>query len=439
MTRTNDRPAAMLSRLRILLSLLLLSLAMPPTMAGAQDTATDFDPHPLRPADTSSPRDTLRSFLTNVNEVIKDRRRGPDARSAAGFGAHDRALQTLDLSTTPDGDATVVQTERSLFLKEILDRIELPPEDEIPGDAEVADGGITQWTIPDTRITIRRIEHGPRGGEFLFSADTVQRLDRLYRQAKHLPYKPGATVGAYEEFIRSKGRERFREQQVRNRLRPVDVSSPRSTLEGFLDSVNRAYALIMEAEAALKATPPAITQEQAREIEIKAGHLLQRAAATLDLSQVPETLREDVGIETTIQLKEILDRMVLPRLASVPNAHMVEAARERGSRSPFQWRYPNTAIEIVEIMEGERQGQFLFSAGSVNRIGDYYRAVREIPYRRDDYGALDDQHRSPGKSEGFYEFYASTPGYLIPHASFLAGWLEVLPDWLKTMHRGATY
>ncbi len=275
-----------------------------------------------------------------------------------------------------------------LFLKEILDRIELPPEDEIPGDGECADGTITQWTIPDTRITIQRIEDGPRAGEFLCSADTVQRLDRLYRQAKHLPYQPGATVGVYEEFIRSKGRERFREQQVRNRLRPVDVSSPRSTLEGFLDSVNRAYALIMEAEAALKATPPAITQEQAREIEIKAGHLLQRAAATLDLSQVPETLREDVGIETTIQLKEILDRMVLPRLASVPNAHMVEAAREQASRSssgaaaPVRWRYPNTAIEIVEIMEGERQGQFLFSAGSVARIADFYHAVRDIPYRR---------------------------------------------------------
>jgi MscS family membrane protein len=39
---------------------------------------------------------------------------------------------------------------------------------------------------------------------------------------------------------------------VRNRLKPVDTSSPRSTFDGFLDSVNRAYALVMETDAALK-------------------------------------------------------------------------------------------------------------------------------------------------------------------------------------------
>ena len=202
---------------------------------------------------------------------------------------------------------------------------------------------------------------GPRAGEFLFSADTVQRLDRLYRQSKHLPYKPGATAGIYEAYISSAPRQERVEWQVRNRLRPVDTSSPRSTLEGFLDSVNRAYTLVMEAENGLKATPPTMTRERAAEIEITASNLLQRAATTLDLSEVPEALREDFGIETVLQLKEILDRMALPPLDSVPNAPMVEAARLRASRlstgaaGPVRWRYPSTAIEIVEITEGERQ------------------------------------------------------------------------------------
>jgi MscS family membrane protein len=151
-------------------------------------------------------------------------------------------------------------------------------------------------------------------------------------------------------------------------LRPADTSSPRSTWAGFLDSVNRAYALIMKAQTALQATPPTMTWEQAKEVEITAGNLLKRAATALDLSQVPDALRESVGIETVLELKEIFDRMSLPPLDSVPNAAMVKVLRED---APVRWRYPNTAIEIVEITEGERQGQFLVSADSVARIRHY--------------------------------------------------------------------
>ncbi len=425
---------------RTLFSLLVLIVTLSLPAVGAQDRGANFDPDPLRPPDTSSPRATLRSFLTNMNETIEEWRRNPAAMSAAGYRAWLRAMQTLDYSTTPDGDSEFVRIQRILFLKELLDRIEVPPDNEIPGDREVADGAITQWTIPDTRITIRRVEHGPRVGEFLFSADTVQRLDRLYRQAKHLPYKPGATIGLYETWARSDDTEPARERQLRYRLRPVAALSPRSTLEGFLDSVNRAHALVMDADAALRTTPPTMTKEAAREVELTAINLLERAVSTLDLSQVPEAIRQDVGIETALQLKEIFDRTQLPPVDSIPNAHMVEAERERASGSssqaagPIRWRYPNTEIKIVEIMEGERQGRFQFSADTVSRINDFYQEVRDLPYRADDYGTLDEQYTSPGKSEGFYDYYISTPGYLIPHANLLGGWLDELPDWLKTLY-----
>ena len=46
------------------------------------------------------------------------------------------------------------------------------------------------------------------------------------------------------------------EQQLRERLKPVDTSSPRTTYEGFPDSVNRAHMLVMETNTALRATPP---------------------------------------------------------------------------------------------------------------------------------------------------------------------------------------
>ncbi|MDJ0870869.1 MAG: hypothetical protein QNJ87_03800, partial [Gammaproteobacteria bacterium] len=251
MVRTTETSVARLSRFLILIPLLLL-LGMSPPAAIAQNMSADFDPRPLRPADTSSPRATLRTFLVNANAIVEDWRWNPGAGSPVTVRARQRALQTLDFSATPDGSSKFVRVNRALFLKEILDRIEVPPLDAIPGDAEVAEGGITQWTIPDTRITIRRIDKGPRAREFLFSAGTVQRLDRLYRQAKHLPYQPGATAGVYEEYIRAKNTALALEARVRNRLRPADTSSPRSTLEGFLDSINRAYTLVTEAEAALQ-------------------------------------------------------------------------------------------------------------------------------------------------------------------------------------------
>ena len=200
----------------------------------------------------------------------------------------------------------------------------------------------------------------------------------------------------------------------------------------------------MDTEAALQAKPPTMTREAARKVEITAGSSLRRAVRTLDLDQVPKALREDFGVETALQLKEILDRMVLPPLDAIPDAQMVLAARERaggassGTAAPVRWRYPNAAIEIVEIMEGERQGQFLFSASTVSHVSDYYRKIHDLSYRRDTYGTLGLQYLSPGKPEGFYEFYASTPGYLIPHANFLGGWLDGLPDWLKTVHGGQT-
>ena len=142
---------------------LLVTLALFAPRVGAQDTQAGLEPDPLRPADTSSPRDTLRSFLADVEvlvgELSQDGEMAPETARA-----YLRAVETLDLSTTPHSDAWDVRTERILKLKEILDRIELPPDSAIPGDAEVAEKAIAQWTLPGTRITIARVEDGPRAG-----------------------------------------------------------------------------------------------------------------------------------------------------------------------------------------------------------------------------------------------------------------------------------
>ena len=448
MMRIAESPMIAFTRLVVLASFLSLIIVLPGPAAGAQDyptqdTRVGFDPYPLRPPDTSSPRDTLRSFLKNADIAIEAWRK--DTQDNRSDHAWMRAIKALDFSTTPNSDSWSVQTERLILLKEILDRIEVPPNNKIPGDREVASGAITRWTIPNTRITIARIEHGPRAGEFLFSAATVEQLYRSYMIAKQLPYKPTASSpGIYEAYSSSDRTHVAFERELRSRLQRVNTSSPRSTLTAFLDNINRAWVLVMDVDTALKAKPPTMTKEQALEIEKTVSDLLQRAAATLDLRQVPEAHRKAVSIEAILMLKEVLDRTILPSLENIPDMAMVTAARQQESQSslrpagPFRWRYPNTEIEIVEIMEGDQRGDFLFSASTVRQISNFYDRVRQLPYRAEITRAEKSMYAWAGISEGFYEYFVTNPGYLVPRASFLGGFVDFFPGWFKTLYGGLT-
>jgi len=418
-----------------------VSFAAAAETAPIQGANAVVDPFPLRPPDTSSPRDTLRSFLENVNMVAEAWRRG--AVSNATDRAWMSALMALDFSATPDSDSWSVQTERALLLMEIIDRVEVPPESKIPGDADVEKEHLTQWTIPNTKITIARVENGPRAGEFLFTADTVERLFRSYLLVRNLPYKrTPSTPGIYEEYTSSDQTIFALERQLRLRLGRVDTSSPRSTLRAFTDNVDQAYGLVMNADKALKAKPPRMTTGQAIDVERTADDHLRRAAATFDLSRIPEAYRKAASIEIVLKLKEVLDRTLLPSLENVPDRPVVVMSRQQQNQSPslaarpYRWRYPNTEIEIVEIMEGDRQGEFLFSASTVSRINDFYDQVRSLPYRSEISGAQESKYVWSKDSKGFYDYFITNPGYLVPRASILGGLVDALPGSFKSRNGG---
>jgi len=108
------------------------------------------------------------------------------------------AQRTLDLSELPP--ATVHETSRRLAiqLKEVLDRIDLPPIESIPDAQTMAKAGFKRWTIPGTEIQIAEVKTGPRAGEYLFTPETLSRLPEFYAKVSDLPYKPGASVGWYD-------------------------------------------------------------------------------------------------------------------------------------------------------------------------------------------------------------------------------------------------
>jgi MscS family membrane protein len=180
-------------------------LLLLPLAAVAQDEEGDFDPYPLRPADTSSPRDTLRSFNAGINEAMQAWQAGRSGDAVLRPGR--RALETFDFSQVPERGRLAKEIATALLLKEILDRVELPPDAEIPGDDDLAGDAkaLSRWTIPNTNIVIGKVEEGPHAGEFLFTPETVDQLDEFYERAQLLPYKPGASVGIYEDYAHSPG------------------------------------------------------------------------------------------------------------------------------------------------------------------------------------------------------------------------------------------
>lgn len=166
----------------------------------------------FRPADTSSPRSTLKDFIDASNEIYRHIRQNQfiDRDSDSIRPAALRLLDCLDQRDLPAFASELRAAEVAICLKEILDRADLPPLDEIPGTEDVNQAGekLTRWRIPGTRITISRIEEGPQKHEYLFSKGTVDRAVRYFQDVKSFPYRttgPVTSPGFYNWYYSSPG------------------------------------------------------------------------------------------------------------------------------------------------------------------------------------------------------------------------------------------
>ena len=174
--------------------LVLIALVLAALLAGQDGAFAENKPHPLEPLDTSSPRATLGSFLAVVDQVWRVYRdqywHAPSHELTTRINhIAARALRTLDLSQVAPSARIEVGYDSGTFLYETLSRIELPAPEDIPDAAFFADAeGPAQWTVPHTDITIARVTEGPRKGEFLFSAASVERAREFYLKTRDLPY-----------------------------------------------------------------------------------------------------------------------------------------------------------------------------------------------------------------------------------------------------------
>ncbi len=181
-------------------------------LGGAACSAQDVtlaESQPLKAADTSSPRATLNTFIAAVDEIYGNfQKEGRSFRSEAERRAvAGRILRCLDLSEVPESVREGVGREKAACLKEVLDRIDLPPVEEWPDHGQVTATGLTNWTIPGTEISIVKVAEGSREGEFLFSHETMDRVEDFYELVKDLPYQQRSQVtpGLYRLYLSEPG------------------------------------------------------------------------------------------------------------------------------------------------------------------------------------------------------------------------------------------
>ena len=198
-----------------------------------------------------------------------------------------------------------------------------------------------------------------------------------------------------------------------NPLEPLDLSSPRATLNSFL-ATGDAYFRLLRDE---------YWHTPSRAVADRLHAMGKEAERALDLSEVPPAARFEMGRDGMVYLYEVLSRIELPPAEEIPDATAYTDTmedtgdnKENGNRKTASWTIPHTEITLARVAKGPRAGEFLFDPETVARAAEFYEKTRTLPYRRD----------VP------LENYAEKRAYLSMASGVIAPrTLEGLPDWLK--------
>lgn len=161
-----------------LVALIILLLSLCPLSLAAQDAPpTLVAASPLAPLDTSSPRATYQSLLDKMTALDQAYAAYRQDHSRAGQAAVREVIlgggDLFDLTNIAPAAQDAVSAASFAYLKDILMRLPLIPAEALPDTGERA-------RLPGTEIEIRRVATGTREGQFLFSADTVERLPEFH-------------------------------------------------------------------------------------------------------------------------------------------------------------------------------------------------------------------------------------------------------------------
>jgi MscS family membrane protein len=208
-------------------------------------------------------------------------------------------------------------------------------------------------------------------------------------------------------------------------LRPPDTSSPRATLQGFIGATDDTYSRMVGVLEAYASSDRLFPSADERRNQIATLRDAPRALQFLDLSGIAPVLKDTVAIERLLQLKEVLDRIDIPAFSDIPDAAAMAQLPSK------RWRLPNTEIDIVLEDKGERAGEYLVSAATIERLPEFYERVEDLPYKPGPGQRLADVYSSisHGGAPTIYEAFLTSPiglSYIVPPR-----WMLNLPDWAR--------
>ena len=160
----------------------------------------------------------------------------------------------------------------------------------------------------------------------------------------------------------AEAQERTELQILASDVRPARTDSPRATMESFLrlrDQLETATLSYLDQPSRAGAAVLALLTDQLNSL--------------IDLSAVPSAARRETGVRTYSLLMDIFGRVGAPDLTAIPD---LEAVEDNGEDT---FRIPGTPLRIVRIDEGEREGEFLFAASTVQIAPWFLEAVRDLP------------------------------------------------------------
>ncbi|OAJ92605.1 mechanosensitive ion channel family protein [Vibrio bivalvicida] len=172
-------------------------------------------------------------------------------------------------------------------------------------------------------------------------------------------------------------------------LSPPDTSTPKATFDSFNRLVSTANHQLSQL--------PELPTEQREATKQSVYALFNKAVQCFDFSQQPKSEYSRISLESVMLMKEILDRIPAFDPSIIPDSNQVQ-----------QWTVPNTQLVITK----QPNGQFLFSAQTVDSLHSNYQLIKHLPNR-------------DGTEKDFYRYFSLSAGKLVPPAWF--AWIEDLP------------
>jgi MscS family membrane protein len=113
-----------------------------------------------------------------------------------------------------------------------------------------------------------------------------------------------------------------------NPLEPLDLSSPRATLNNFLTTSDAFFSLLRDD----------YWQAPSRAAAFHLSDSIAPLERTLDLSEIPPASRRELGRDGVIYLYEVLSRIELPHGVDIPDAAAIADDKSAS------WTIPRTEI-----------------------------------------------------------------------------------------------